>query len=65
MKRDLICRADQLHAALEVFFRENEGWEDAFISFDKDGVYAARINWDEECFDIKTVYRSNIIGSST
>ena len=48
MKRHLICRADELHHHLEVFFREHPGWEDAYISASKTAIYATRINYDED-----------------
>ena len=59
MKRYFLCRADQLHASLEVFFRENPGWEDAFVSADKDGIYAIRAQYADNgshlFFDTKAI----------
>jgi len=47
VKKHLLCRADELHFALEVFFRENPGWQDSYVAADKEGVYGIRIDWEE------------------
>lgn len=64
MKKDLIGRMDEIHAAIEVFFRENPGWQDAYFSADKNGIYATRINYetisgiaqDVPHIDLRTVF---------
>lgn len=58
MKRHLICRADELHQALEVFFRENPGWEDAYICADEDSIMGVRINYEGESvyFETRSIY---------
>jgi len=57
-KRDFICRADQLHFALEIFFRENPSWEDSYICADKHGIYGVRMNYFEDDIEVqvKTIY---------
>ena len=59
MKKDFLCRADELHHSLEVFFRENPGWEDAFICADKDGIYGVRIDYEGPWVETKPVYEVN------
>jgi|GEM_PF-3697830 len=64
MKKDLIGRLDEVHHGIEVFLRENPGWEDAYFSCDKAGIYATRINYetvsgiaqDIPVVDVRTVF---------
>lgn len=65
MKKDFICRADQLHFALEVFFKENPGWEDSFISADETKIYASRIDYSGPFFDVKTIWEAGHGSSSS
>ena len=66
MKKDFLCRADELHHALEVFFRENQGWEDSFISADATKVYASRMDYSGPYFEVKTIWEAGHgYGSST
>lgn len=51
--KSLICRVDELHHHIEVFLRENPGWENKYVWTTDKGIYA--VNLVEEV-ELKTIF---------